>query len=383
MRFFYEAFDPARHGRAELERNLRRLFHDLLVRTDGDVEEALRWLELLAQRNDIFPPGYTIEDFRKLLEKAGEVRADAGGTAELTATGAREIRRDALEWIFEGLAKGGSGDHRIPKSGAGGERLSETRAYEFGDEVDAIDWSSTYRNAVSRERDVAADSPQDADPEDAAAARPIVRPREGDFEVFETEHKTSCATVLLLDVSHSMTLYGEDRMTPAKQVALALQELIETQFSKDTLDVVLFGDEAIRVTKDRLPFVSNGPFHTNTRAGLRLARELLLRTKATNKQIFMITDGKPSAITEDDGTIYKNPMGLDRRIVNKTLDEAAECKRKGILLSTFMVASDPYLVSFIEELSKAGRGKAYFSSLESLGSFVFVDFLRNRRRRAR
>jgi uncharacterized protein with von Willebrand factor type A (vWA) domain len=366
MRFLYEAFDPARHGRADLERYLQRIFRQLLIRTDGDVDEALRWLEILAKRHDLFPDGYTIEDFKKSIADKGEVEIERDGSTSLTGRGAREIRRDSLELIFQGLGRGSAGDHRIPKSGSGGERLPETRAYEFGDEPSAIDWLTTYRNAASRT---------------GVAGGP--RFEERDVEVFETEHKTSCATVLLLDISHSMTLYGEDRMTPAKTAALALQELVESQFPKDTLEVVLFGDEARRVPKEDLPFVTNGPYHTNTRAGLRLARELLLRSKAANKQVFMITDGKPSAITEADGGIYKNPMGLDRRIVNKTLEEAAECKRKGITLTTFMVTNDPYLVSFIEDLSRVSRGKAYFSNLDDLGAFVFVDFLKNRRRRVR
>ncbi|MBI3817537.1 MAG: VWA domain-containing protein [Planctomycetes bacterium] len=365
MRHLYERFDPARHGRAELERFLKRIFHQLLVRTDGDVDEALRWLEILAERHGLFPPGYTLEDFRKLLEREREIQTDATtGDATLTGRGAKQIRRDSLELIFQGLRKSGAGDHRTPHAGGGGERLPETKPYQFGDDVSAIDWLTTYRNAASR----------------VGAAESL---NEEDFEVFESEHKTSCATVLLLDISHSMTLYGEDRMTPAKSVAFALQELIESQFPKDAFDVVLFGDEARRVRREDLPFVTNGPFHTNTRAGLRLARELLLRGRAANRQIFMITDGKPSAITEPGGEIYKNPFGLDRRIVNKTLEEAAECKRKGIIVTTFMVASDPQLVQFIEELTRLNRGRAYFASLENLGEFVFADYLRNRRRRVR
>ncbi|HKE00941.1 MAG TPA: VWA domain-containing protein, partial [Planctomycetota bacterium] len=206
---------------------------------------------------------------------------------------------------------------------------------------------------------------------------------ERDLEVFQSEHRTACATVLLLDISHSMTLYGEDRMTPAKHVALALAELVASEFPKDVFEVALFGDEARRVPREELPFVTNGPFHTNTRAGLRLARELLARTKAANKQIFMVTDGKPSAITESDGTIYRNPIGLDRRIVNKTLEEAAECRRKGIPVTTFLVARDPGLVAFVDEFTKTNRGRAYFSDPDQLGAAVFVDYLRNRRRRVR
>jgi uncharacterized protein with von Willebrand factor type A (vWA) domain len=331
------------------------------VHTDGDAGEALRWLEVLAAKHGLLPPGYTMEDFRRLLEAEREVRESQVGGVELTGRGAREIRRDALEMIFGGLRPGATGQHRTPKTGHGGDRLPESRPFEFGDEISAIDWVETYRNAAAR----------------TGAAGSI---DEQDLQVFEHEHRTSCATVLLLDISHSMTLYGEDRMTPAKNVALALQELIETQFRKDSFEVVLFGDTARRVAPAELPFVTNGPFHTNTMAGLRMARELLLRAKAANRQIFMITDGKPSALTEADGTIYKNPMGLDRRIVNKTIDEAAACKRRGIVVTTFMVATDPFLMSFIEEFTKVNEGKAYYSSLDRLGSFVFVDYLRNRRR---
>lgn len=369
VRFLYEKYDPARHGRDSLERYLKRIFHQLLLRTDGDAAEALEWLSILAERHTLFPPGYTIEDFKKALERDRETRTEpATGQVVLTGTGARELRRDSLELIFQGLHKGAAGDHRVPHAGAGGERLPETRAYEFGDEISHIDWLATSRNAAFRAPGRGADAP------------PI---QAEDLEVYETEHKTSCATVLLLDISHSMTLYGEDRMAPAKNVALALEELIESRFRKDLFEVVLFGDEARRVPRPELPFVTNGPFHTNTRAGLRMARELLLRERAANRQIFMITDGKPSAITEPDGEIYKNPMGLDRRIVNKTLEEASECRRRGITVTTFMVTSDPYLVNFVEEFTKLNQGRAYFASLQELGRFVFVDYLKNRRRTVR
>ncbi len=368
MRFLYEMFDPSVHGRAELEQLLLRIFRALLLRTDGDVEEALRWLEAVAEKHGLFPEGYDIDDFRKLLERERHAAPAADGTLHLTSRGAREIRRDSLSLVFQGLRKGAAGEHRTPHAGSLGERLPESRPFEFGDEVSTIDWLATYRNASTRA---------------GAGALEPGGITERDFEVFETEHKTQCATVLLLDISHSMTLYGEDRMTPAKTVALALDELIASDFPKDTFEVVLFGDEARRVPREELPFVTNGPFHTNTRAGLRMARELLLRERTPNRQIFLVTDGKPSAITEPDGEIYRNPMGLDRRIVNKTLDEAAECKRKGISITTFMVAHDDWLVAFVDEFTKVNQGRAYYSSLDDLGSYVFVDYLRNRRRRVR
>lgn len=271
------------------------------------------------------------------------------------------LRRDALERIFSSLARGAAGDHRAPGAGAGHERLSETRPYTFGDDPTEICARTTLQNAMRR-------SGTDLDL------------REEDFEVFETEARTSCATVIAIDVSHSMTLYGEDRITPAKQVALALVELVRTRFPRDDLQVVLFGDDAVEVPLTRIPYVGNGPYHTNTREGLRLASRLLLRRKQPNRQIFMITDGKPSALTEEDGRIYKNPFGLDDRVVNKTLEEAALLRRRGIVVTTFMLTEDPPLVRFVEEFTRTNRGRAYYASPDRLGSFLLVDYLRNRRR---
>jgi uncharacterized protein with von Willebrand factor type A (vWA) domain len=188
------------------------------------------------------------------------------------------------------------------------------------------------------------------------------------------------ATALLLDVSHSMILYGEDRITPAKRVALALVELIRSRYPKDALHVILFGDTAREISVRDLTYTGVGPYHTNTHAALRLARQILLRKKHTNKQVFMITDGKPTALFEE-GRLYLNPIGLDRKIVNKTLDEAAECRRLGIPITTFMLARDPQLVRFVETLTEVNRGRAFFSSLDRLEKTVFVDFIRNRKRR--
>ena len=205
---------------------------------------------------------------------------------------------------------------------------------------------------------------------------------EDDLEVREREFSTSCATVLLIDISHSMTLYGEDRITPAKRVALALTELILTKYPKDALHVVLFGDDAMEISVQQLTYAGVGPYHTNTHAGLRLARRILMRKKHTNKQIFMITDGKPTVLF-DGNRLYRNTFGLDRRIVNKTLDEAAECKRHRITITTFMLARDPLLVQFVEKLTRINRGRAFFSSVDALEQAVFVDFVRNRQKRMR
>ncbi|MFT5052617.1 MAG: Ca-activated chloride channel family protein [Chlamydiales bacterium] len=361
MDYRYSRPDPAKMSRDAWMASLQKLFNDLLLRVGGDVEEALRWLEAIAKQHDLFQHGIDMDAFRKHLEDGGVVRSDAGETI-LTKRGERLLRQDSLDAIFNSLDKGGVGEHRVPTTGQGVERLPETRPYVFGDPVDLIDASGSLQNALRR----------------GGAAN--LEMREEDFQVYETEHVSACATVLLLDISHSMILYGEDRITPAKRVAIALCELIRTRYPKDTLHVVTFGDEAKEVPLDDLPYISVGPFHTNTRGALRLARDLLRRSKHGNKQIFMITDGKPSALTERNGQIYKNPIGLDRRVVDKTLDEAVACRRYGIPVTTFMLTDDPVLVGFVEEFTEANRGRAFYSRPNDLGAYLFVDFLRNRRR---
>lgn len=365
MDYRYSKFDPRKLALQKLLDQLQNIFNQLILQTNGDVEEALEYLEYFGERYGFFNESFTIEDFKKYLEKDRQIQKAAGGGVELTRKGEQVIRSAALENIFSSLRKDSAGNHRVPDSGVGGERLPETRGFQFGDSVDLIHPTATLSNAIKR-----------AGIDDLSIV-------EEDFEVFETEHTSSCATVLMVDVSHSMILYGEDRITPAKQVALALTELINTRYPKDSVDVVLFGDEAWEVSKDELPYIGVGPFHTNTRAGLQLAQLILRKKKQVNRQIFMVTDGKPSALTERDGSIYKNPIGLDRRVVNKTLDEAANCRRLNIPVTTFMLTDDPTLVHFIERFTQANRGRAYYSQPDKLGSFVFVDYIKNRRRNIR
>ena len=346
----------------QLVRDLMRIYRQLLVIFDGDVGQSLEYLDDIGDRYKLWRDGFSIDEFRELLERSGEVARGAGGLT-LTRKGERALRRQMLDEVFAKMARGGLGEHRLPHAGGGGEPTDDTRKYEFGDSFDSLDASRTLGNWLRR---TGGDGP----------------PEEVDLEVREREFQTSCATVLLIDISHSMTLYGEDRITPAKRVALALTELIITKYKKDSLDVVLFGDEAHVVPLEKLPYITNGPFHTNTRAGLITAQEILKRRKTANRQIIMITDGKPSAIHED-GRIYKNPFGLDRKVVAKTLDEAGRCRRKGIVITTFMLTSDPYLRGFVEDFTEVNRGRAYFAESGRLESFVLVDFLRNRRRRVR
>jgi uncharacterized protein with von Willebrand factor type A (vWA) domain len=293
----------------------------------------------------------------------GEVREGSGGTLALTPLGERGVREQAFADVFSRLASEGAGDHRIPQSGGGGEPSDDTRPWEFGDAPDRVDAGATLARWARR-----------------TGGEGLVE--EGDLEVRERERATACATVLLVDVSHSMTLYGEDRITPAKRVALALTELIARRYPKDTIEVVLFGDDAERVPLERLPYVTNGPFHTNTQAGLRMAQDLLRRRKGVNRQVVMLTDGKPSAIHED-GALYKCSFGLDDRIVAATLAEGARCRRAGIQVTTFMLTTDPYLREFVERFTRTCHGRAYFREASRLDSFVLVDFLRNRRRRVR
>jgi Ca-activated chloride channel family protein len=202
-----------------------------------------------------------------------------------------------------------------------------------------------------------------------------------DLMVRQSEYRSSCATVLMLDTSHSMILYGEDRFTPAKKVALALTHLIRTQFPGDTLRVVLFHDSAEEIPLATLAQAQVGPYHTNTAEGLKLARRILMAQKKDMKQIVMITDGKPSALTMPNGLIYKNSMGLDLAVVSETLKEVANCRRSGIIINTFMLARDRALVEFVKKVSEISRGKAYFTNTMTLGQYILMDFLRKKTRK--
>ena len=188
------------------------------------------------------------------------------------------------------------------------------------------------------------------------------------------------STVLMIDISHSMILYGEDRITPAKKVAMALSELITTRYPKDTLDVLVFGNDAWTIEIKDLPYLEVGPYHTNTIAGLELAMDILRKRKNPNKQIFMITDGKPTCMKKGK-KYYKNSFGLDRKIINRTLSLASSCRKMQVPITTFMIASDPYLMNFVEQFTKANQGKAYYSGLNGLGEFVFKDYKHNKSRR--
>ena len=362
MRIRYSNWDEALAKEIRQYTGLKDLFNHLLLQVDGDVDRALSAMRRLQQMGYI-DQDVDIDEFRRKLLRESILEVSPQGHS-LTRKGERMLRRNALEKVFGALRRTGRGNHAVPQEGGGAsEILPEKREYRFGDDTAHIDFTGSLFKSVSRTADLE------------------MTLAEEDLEVHETEKTTSTATALLLDVSHSMILYGEDRITPAKQVAMAIAELITTKYPKDFLSVILFGDFAREVQIKDLPYCGVGPYHTNTKAGLQMARQILLTRKHPNKQIIMITDGKPSMIRRDNGQIYKNPIGLDPVIVNRTLDEAVICRKKRIPITTFMVTEDPYLRRFVEQLTELNHGQAYFSSLDRLGEFVISDFLNKRKGR--
>ena len=270
----------------------------------------------------------------------------------------------SLRGILSSLGKSSFGSHDTPYLATGIEADGWSKPYEFGDVLN-IDVNETLLNSLARTGSL--EVPMDLD--------------YSDLMVRQSEYRSSCATVLMLDTSHSMILYGEDRFTPAKKVALALTHLIRTQFPGDTLRVVLFHDSAEEIPLATLPQAQVGPYHTNTAEGLKLARRILMSQRKDMRQIVMITDGKPSALTMPNGLIYKNSMGLDLAVVGETLKEVANCRRSGIIINTFMLARDRALVEFVKKVSEISRGKAYFTNTMTLGQFILMDFLRKKTRK--
>jgi Ca-activated chloride channel family protein len=282
----------------------------------------------------------------------------------LTQKGMDFLGYRALKGLLSALGKAAAGSHDTPHLATGIEAEAASKPYEFGDTMN-LDIPATLKNAIERE---GLKVPLDLD--------------YGDLMVHQAEYRSSCATVLLLDISHSMVLYGEDRFAPAKRVALALSHLIRTQFPGDSLRVVTFGDRAAEIPLSQLAKAQVGPFHTNTAEGIEVARRILASQKKDMRQIIMITDGKPSAMTMPDGRVYTNSGGLDPTILRRTFQEVAACRKAGILINTFMLANDPYLVQFVQKVSEIARGKAYFTTSLTLGQYIMMDFLRKKRKRA-
>ena len=347
---------------------LFEIFKELITHTSGDFDEAIDWLRELDVEYELTDENYTIDDFIKdLLEKSyirEEIKPDGSGKGMgLTAKTEKLLREYALKQIFGKLKRSGTGNHKTNHLGQGAEPSGELKNFQFGDPIENIVLTESLKNAQIHSN------------------IDKLQIRQEDLVVEKTEHKSQMSTVLMIDISHSMILYGEDRITPAKKVAMALAELITTRYPKDTLDILVFGNDARLIPIKDLPYLQVGPYHTNTVAGLELAMDMLRRKKNTNKQIFMITDGKPSCLKMSDGTYYKNSAGLDKTIVEKCYLMARQARKLHIPITTFMIASDPYLKQFVQEFTKANNGKAFFTGLNNLGEMIFEDYEKNRKKR--
>lgn len=354
-------FDPADNSKSKFEQMLD-LFTQLLTYTNGDASEALSWMSELDKKYQFTNNEYGIGDFIDDLKENGYLNENPiNGDFKITGKTEQSIRKKSLEEIFGKLKKSKQGNHQTKKPGQGDEISSDTRPYQFGDMLEQIDFTESIRNAQINH------------------GVESFRMHEDDLQIRENDFKTQTSTVLMIDISHSMILYGEDRITPAKKVAMALSELIQTKYPKDTLDIVVFGNDAWPIEVKDLPYLQVGPYHTNTVAGLELAMDLLRRRKNPNKQIFMITDGKPTCL-KIGGRYYKNSFGLDRKVVNRCINLAAQCKKLKIPITTFMIASDPYLQNFVQEFTEMNNGKAFFASLDKLGAFIFKDFESGKRK---
>ncbi|MEN3041302.1 MAG: hypothetical protein ABDH66_07180 [Bacteroidia bacterium] len=345
---------------------LLNVFLELLMKTGGNVPEALRWLAYFDKRNNITDASYTMGDFIRELREKGYITDSTDSQRVLVPSvkAQAEIRQRSLEEIFTALKSGPIGDHPLPKSGPGDDLSYETRPYEFGDKLEHLHLTETLNNAYLHH-----------------GIEEFCLTQE-DLSIIQTEEKTQTATFVLIDASHSMVLYGEDRITPAKKVAMALAELIRRRYPKDLLFIGAFGDHAWQVDIDQVPFLQAGPYHTNTRDAIEMAISVLSRTRVVNKQIFLITDGKPTCIREGN-RFYRNSFGLDPKIMNKTLEMADRARREKIVITTFMIARDAYLQQFVQKFTEINRGRAYYVHPQRIGLFIFQDFIRNRRKELR
>ena len=354
-------FNPDENGKSRFEQ-LLDIFMQMLTYTSGDVSESLQWMNELDKQYNLTDDEYGMGDFIDDLKQNGYIKDDnPQGKIEITAKSEQTIRKRSLEEIFGKLKKSKQGDHNTRKPGQGDEISPDFRPFQFGDLLEQIDFTESIRNAQINH---GIDS---------------FNMQEDDLQIRETDYKAQTSTVLMIDISHSMILYGEDRITPAKKVAMALSELIQTKYPKDTLDIVVFGNDAWPIEVKDLPYLQVGPYHTNTVAGLELAMDILRRRKNSNKQIFMITDGKPTCL-KIGKKYYKNSFGLDRKVVNRCINLAAQCKKLKIPITTFMIASDPYLQKFVTEFTETNNGIAFFASLDKLGAFIFKDFESGKRK---
>ncbi len=358
----FSKYTPPPEGQSTDFEKLLKIFMQLVLITSGNVAEALQWLTEVDKQYKLTNENYGIGDFIEDLKRNGFISENSpNGEFKLNAKGEQNLRQSALEEIFGKLKKTKGGEHKTHHNGRGDEPTTDRRDYEFGDTLEQISMTDSLKNAqVNHGVD-------------------DFYMTEEDLEVIENEFKTQTSTVLMIDISHSMILYGEDRITPAKKVAMALAELITKKYPKDTLDILVFGDDAWQIEIKDLPYLQVGPYHTNTVAGLELAMDILRKRKNANKQVFMITDGKPTCIKQGI-KYYKNSFGLDHKILAKTLNLAGQLRKIKIPVTTFMIATDPYLKTFVRDFTKANNGNAYYSSLQGLGNLVFEDFKKNKRK---
>ncbi|MGH9546628.1 MAG: vWA domain-containing protein [Terriglobales bacterium] len=352
--------------------DLRRAIEQALLDgnlLDEEMQERLRQMQMDGTLDEL------IEQLIERMEQEDYISVDqpqdpsqqsnAGGQAGEAQQAKFEITDKSLDFLgfktlrdlMGSLGKSSFGRHDTRDLATGIEASGASRPYEFGDTLN-LDITATLSSAIERE-----------------GLKLPLNIEYSDLQVHQCEYQSSCATVLMLDCSHSMILYGEDRFTPAKKVAMALSHLIRTQYPGDSLSLVLFHDSAEEVPLSQLARVKVGPYYTNTREGLRLAQRVLQRQRKDMKQIVMITDGKPSALTLEDGRIYKNAFGLDPMVVSQTLEEVSKCKRAGVMINTFMLASDYGLVQFVQKVTEMCRGKAYFTTPYTLGQYLLMDYM--------
>ncbi|HRO42929.1 MAG TPA: hypothetical protein PL009_08850 [Flavipsychrobacter sp.] len=341
------------------------MFIELLQYTNGDAAEALQWLTQLDQQYNLTTTDYGIGNFIQDLKTQGYIHPHTPQQKpRITPKTEQTIRQQALQEIFGKLKKTKPGNHHTPKNGHGDETNPETRPYQFGDPLHTIDFTHSLKNSLINH------------------GIDHLSIHQSDLETQQTDLKTQTSTILMIDISHSMILYGEDRITPAKKVAMALYQLITTQYPKDTLDIIVFGNDAWQILPKDLPYLQVGPFHTNTVAGLQLATSILRRRKNPNKQIFMITDGKPTCL-KIGNQYYKNSFGTDRIILNRTLAHAAHLRRHHTPVTTFMIANDPHLRHFVRTFTQVNHGKAFYTTPDNLGHHIFEDYQRNKRKHTR
>lgn len=344
-----------------LDENMRERLEQM--RAEGQLDELIEKLIERMEQEDYISIDQPFDRSRQSsVPGQASDQQQAQVKFEVTDKGLDFLGYRTLRDLLGSLGKSSFGRHDTRDMATGIESSGASRAYEFGDTLN-LDITATLSNAIQRD-----------------GLKVPIELDYSDLQVHQCEYQSSCATVLMLDCSHSMILYGEDRFTPAKKVAMALSQLIRTQYPGDSLSLVLFHDSAEELPLSQLARVKVGPYYTNTREGLRMAQRILERQRKDMKQIIMITDGKPSALTLEDGRIYKNAFGLDPLVVSQTLEEVSRCKRAGVMINTFMLASDFGLIQFVQKVTEMCRGKAYFTTPHTLGQYLLMDYMSRKTR---